>query len=117
MRESRSMQRVFLAFAHAFMNQISSTALSNGTSSIEERLARWLLMAHDRLDDDAIPLTHEFLSLMLGVRRAGVTVALNALERKGVISLARGQILITDREGLKASANGSYAELEMPVAH
>ena len=118
MRESRSMQRVFLSFAHAFMNQISSTALSNGTSSIEERLARWLLMAHDRrLDDDTIPLTHEFLSLMLGVRRAGVTVALNALERKGVISLTRGQILITDREGLKASANGSYAELEMPVAH
>ena len=117
MQESRSMQRVFLNFAHALMTQISSTALSNGASSIEERLARWLLMAHDRLDDDAIPLTHEFLSLMLGVRRAGVTVALNALERKGVISLARGQILITDREGLKASANGSYAELEMPVAH
>jgi CRP-like cAMP-binding protein len=74
-------------------------------------------MAHDRLEGEAIPLTHEFLSLMLGVRRAGVTVALNALERKGVISLARGQILVTDREGLKASANGSYAELEMPVAH
>ena len=74
-------------------------------------------MAHDRLDDDTIPLTHEFLSLMLGVRRAGVTVALNALERKGVISLARGQILITDRDGLKASANGSYEELEVRVAH
>ena len=111
------MQRAFLAFAHAFMNQISSTALSNGTSSIEERLARWLLMAHDRLDDNTIPLTHEFLALMLGVRRASVTAALNALERKGVISLTRGQILITDREGLKSSANGSYAELEMPVAH
>ena len=94
MRESRSMQGVFLNFARSFMNQISSTALSNGTSSIEERLARWLLMAHDRrLDDDTIPLTHEFLSLMLGVRRAGVTVALNVLERKGVINLTRGQIL------------------------
>ena len=101
MHESRSMQRVFLNFAHAFMNQISSTALSNGTSSIEERLARWLLMAHDRLEGEAIPLTHEFLSLMLGVRRAGVTVALNVLERKGVINLTRGQILITDREDLK----------------
>ena len=61
MRESRSMQRAFLAFAHAFMNQISSTALSNGTSSIEACLARWLLMAHDRLDDNTIPLTHEFV--------------------------------------------------------
>ena len=117
MQESRSMQGVFLNFAYVLMNQISSTALSNGTSSIEERLARWLLMAHDRLEDDAIPLTHEFLSLMLGVRRAGVTVALNALERKGVIRLTRGQILITDREGLKAGANGSYDELEIRVAH
>ncbi len=117
MQESRSLQCVFLNFANSFMNQLSSTALSNGTSSIEERLARWLLMAHDRLDDDTIPLTHEFLSLMLGVRRAGVTVALNALERKGVIELTRGQILITDREGLVASANGSYSELEMPPAH
>ena len=117
MQESPSIQGAFLNFAHAFLNQVSNTALSNGTASIEERLARWLLMAHDRLNDDTIPLTHEFLSLMLGVRRAGVTVALNALERKGVISLTRGQILITDREGLKASANGPYAELEMPVTH
>ncbi len=116
MQESPSLQRVLLNFVHSFMNQISSTALSNGTSSIEDRLARWLLMAHDRLDDDAIPLTHEFLSLMLGVRRAGVTVALNALERKGVISLTRGQILITDREGLKASANGAYHEPDIAVA-
>ena len=77
MQESRSLHGVLLNFAHAFMNQIASTALSNGTASVEERLARWLLMAHDRMDDDNIPLTHEFLALMLGVRRAGVTVALN----------------------------------------
>ncbi len=116
MQESPSLQRALLNFANDFMNQISSTALSNGTSSIEERLARWLLMAHDRLEDDAIPLTHEFLSLMLGVRRAGVTVALNALERKGVIRLTRGQISVMDREGLKASANGAYYEPDMTVA-
>ena len=116
MQESRSLHGVLLNFAHAFMNQIASTALSNGTASVEERLARWLLMAHDRMDDDNIPLTHEFLALMLGVRRAGVTVALNALERKAVIRLSRGQIFVVDREGLKASANGAYAEMEMPVA-
>ena len=104
------MQRVFLHFAHAFMNQVASTALSNGTASVEERLARWLLMAHDRLDGDEIPLTHEFLSLMLGVRRAGVTVALNALEGKAVIRLARGQIFVVDRKGLKTSANGAYSK-------
>ncbi len=74
--QSPSLQRALLRFAHAFMNQTANTALSNGTATLEERLARWLLMANDRLRGDEIPLTHEFLSLMLGVRRAGVTVAL-----------------------------------------
>jgi CRP-like cAMP-binding protein len=116
MEQSRSLERTFLKFAHTFMNQTANTAFSNGTATIEERLARWLLMAHDRLDGDEIPLTHEFLSLMLGVRRAGVTVALHYLERRGVIRLSRGQIVITDREGLKASANGTYHEPEAPLA-
>jgi len=77
MQKSRSLERAFLKCAHEFMNQTANTALSNGTASLEERLARWLLMANDRLEGNEIPLTHEFLSLMLGVRRAGVTVALN----------------------------------------
>jgi len=86
----------------------SRTLLSNGTASIEQRLARWLLMAQDRLDGNEVPLTHEFLSLMLGVRRAGVTGALNQLDSKGVIRLSRGRIEIVDREGLIGSANGTY---------
>ena len=90
------------------MNQTSSTALSNGTGTLEERLARWLLMANDRLEGDEVPLTHEFLSLMLGVRRAGVTVALHYLEQRGLIRLARKQIVIMDRKGLEAAANGTY---------
>jgi CRP-like cAMP-binding protein len=114
MRQSRSLEKAFLKFAHSFMNQTANTAFSNGTATLEERLARWLLMANDRLDGDEIPLTHEFLSLMLGVRRAGVTVALNYLEHRGVIRLSRGQIVITDRKGLKASANGTYHEPEAP---
>ena len=81
--QSPSLQRALLRFAHEFMNQTANTALSNGTANLEERLARWLLMANDRLGGDEIPLTHEFLSLMLGVRRAGVTVALNYLGREG----------------------------------
>jgi CRP-like cAMP-binding protein len=108
MQKSRSLEAAFLNFAHSFMNQTSNTAFSNGTATIEERLARWLLMAHDRLDGDEIPLTHEFLSLMLGVRRAGVTVALHFLERKAVIRLSRGRIVVMDRDGLRASANGTY---------
>ena len=91
---------MLLNFVNAFLIQTSHTALSNGTATIEERLARWLLMAQDRLDGDEVPLTHEFLSLMLGVRRVGVTGALNQLARKGVIRLSRGRIWIVDREGL-----------------
>ena len=106
--QSRSLERALLGFAHVFMNQTASTALSNGTGTLEERLARWLLMANDRLGGDEVPLTHEFLSLMLGVRRAGVTVALHYLEHRALIRLARKQILIMDRKGLEAAANGTY---------
>ena len=106
--QSPSLQRALLGFAHSFMNQTANTALSNGTASLEERLARWLLMANDRLRGDEIPLTHEFLSLMLGVRRAGVTVALHYLEQKALIRMARKQIVVTDHDGLKAAANGCY---------
>jgi CRP-like cAMP-binding protein len=110
--QSRSLERALLGFALSFMNQTANTALSNGTSTVEERLARWLLMANDRLRGDEVPLTHEFLALMLGVRRAGVTVALHYLEQRALISLARKQIVITDRKGLKAAANGTYHEPE-----
>ena len=106
-QQSRSLERALLGFAHSFMNQTANTALSNGTATLEERLARWLLMANDRLSGDEIPLTHEFLSLMLGVRRAGVTVGLHYLEQRGLINLARKQIIVTDRDGLKAAANGT----------
>jgi CRP-like cAMP-binding protein len=108
MRKSSSISRVLLNFVNAFLIQTSHTALSNGTATIEERLARWLLMAQDRLGGDEVPLTHEFLSLMLGVRRVGVTGALNQLGRRGVIRLSRGRIWIVDRDALINSANGSY---------
>ena len=111
-QQSRSLERALLGFAYSFMNQTANTALSNGTATLEERLARWLLMANDRLGGDEIPLTHEFLSLMLGVRRAGVTVGLHYLEQRGLINLARKQIIVTDRDGLKAAANGTYHQPE-----
>ena len=73
-------------------------------------------MADDRAEERELPSTHEFLSLMLGVRRAGVTVALHYLEHRGVIQMSRGQIVILDRDGLKASANGTYHEPEaLPI--
>jgi CRP-like cAMP-binding protein len=91
---------------------MAQTALANGRHKLEERLARWLLMAHDRVDGDELPLTHEFLSLMLGVRRSGVTVALKILEREGMVKARRGGVTITDRGGLEECANGAYRSPE-----
>jgi CRP-like cAMP-binding protein len=90
------------------MVQAATTALANGRANIEERLARWLLMGHDRGDDDEVPVTHEFLSVMLGVRRAGVTVALNELEARGLVRGHRGGVVILDRTTLIELTNGFY---------
>src|SRR5215475_6905329 len=77
-----------------------------------DRLARWLLMAQDRLESNELLLTHEFLSLMLGVRRAGVTTGLKHFENKGLIATSRGAITIQDRGGLEEAANGFYGRPE-----
>jgi CRP-like cAMP-binding protein len=111
-RKSRSLHERFLLYAHAFMLQTGYTAMANGRSKIEDRAARWLLMAHDRIDGDTLTLTHEFLSVMLGVRRPGVTHALNLLERTGLIHTSRGTITIIDREGLEENSNGAYGTPE-----
>jgi CRP-like cAMP-binding protein len=110
--QSAGLRRSLLRYAHTFVLQIAYTALANGRSKIEERLARWLLMAHDRTDGDELSLTHEFLGLMLGVRRPGVTVAINLLVKRGLIKAHRGLITIMDREGLVAGANGAYGAPE-----
>jgi len=112
MEQSPALHRFFLLYGHAFVVQTAQTALANGRSRIEERLARWLLMAQDRLDGDAVPLTHEFLSVMLGVRRPGVTVALDTLERKGLIRAKRGAVAILNRMGLRKISNGAYGGAE-----
>jgi CRP-like cAMP-binding protein len=106
--KSTSLHRVMLSYVHAFLNQATQTAVANGRSKIEERLARWLLMADDRIDGDELPLTHEFLAMMLGVRRPGVTMAIQALEREGVIAKKRARIVITNRKALEKRANGTY---------
>jgi CRP-like cAMP-binding protein len=111
--QSVTLHRSMLRYAHAFLLQTTTTALANGRSKIEERLARWLLMAQDRLESDELPLTHEFLGLMLGVRRPGVTVALQTLSRLGVISRQRGSIRIIDRKALETSSNGTYIPAEI----
>jgi CRP-like cAMP-binding protein len=109
---SHSLHQNLLRYAHAFLVQTTSTALANGRSKIEERLARWLLLADDRLDDDELPLTHEFLGLMLGTHRPGVTLAVQALEDAGLISARRSRITIRNRKGLEKRSNGTYVPPE-----
>jgi CRP-like cAMP-binding protein len=109
---SHSLHQKLLRYAHAFLVQTTSTALANGRSKIDERLARWLLMADDRLDDDELPLTHEFLGLMLGTHRPGVTLAVQALEKERLITAQRGSITILNRRGLEKRSNGTYVPPE-----
>lgn len=108
MRDSPTLRDSLLRFVQAFMIQTAHTALANGRARIDERLARWLLMAQDRVCGDKLPLTHEFLSLMLGVRRPGVTDALHRLEGEGLIRAKRSLIMVRDRAGLVEVADGSY---------
>jgi CRP-like cAMP-binding protein len=108
METSRSLQKVLLEYVREVMIQTADSALCIGTAKIEERVARWLLMAADRLDDDGIPLTHDALSALLGVRRASVTMALQDLQQKNRLLLCLSKIIIRDRKGLEASANGAY---------
>jgi CRP-like cAMP-binding protein len=112
MDKSTTLRNTFLRHGHALITQMAFTALSNGSYKIEERLARWLLMAQDRCDGPVVFLTHEFLSIMLGVRRPGVTAALGHLEKLGFISARRGAVTILNRSALEDAANGGYGAPE-----
>ena len=110
--KSLTLHREMLRYAHNFLEQTTRTAVANGRSKIEERLARWLLMADDRLDGTDLPLTHDFLAMMLGVRRPGVTMALQELEHEGLIARKRGHIVILDRRALEKLSNGTYVSAD-----
>jgi len=104
-----TLHRSLLRYVNYFLDQAAMTALANGRSTIEARLTRWLLMADDRVEGEKLPLTHEFLAMMLGVTRPGVTVAVQSLERKDLIERKRGSIVIIDRKALQKLSNGTYA--------
>jgi CRP-like cAMP-binding protein len=108
MRASDSLKSLLLKFVQVFMVQTTHTAISNARSHIDRRLARWILMAHDRTGDTTLPLTHEFLSLMLSVRRSGVTEALQSLRRQQLIENGRNKIVILNRNGIVKLAGPSY---------
>jgi CRP-like cAMP-binding protein len=110
--ESRSLRNLLLRYVQTLALQAAQTAAANAHYALPERLARWLLMCHDRVEGDEIPLTHEFMAMMLGVRRSGVTVTLHTLEATGAIRARRGLIVVTDRDRLEEIAGDSYGEAE-----
>jgi CRP-like cAMP-binding protein len=112
MQASPPLRLHLLKFVDAFMVQTAHTALANGHASLEARLSRWLLMAHDRGDGEEVFFTHEFLALMLGVRRPGVTLAIHELEGHGLIKAGRKLIAIVDRAGLERQAGAIYGPAE-----
>jgi len=103
-----ALMSILLRYVHVFMMQVGATALADGRYHIEQRTARWLLMAHDRLSGDELPLTHDFLALMLGVRRSSVTNALHIVEGTGAIKATRSLITVRSRQTLETLAGACY---------
>ncbi len=105
---SSAFRTLLLRYALAFQLQVTQTAACNGHHALEQRLARWLLAAHDRAEDDGFPMTQEFLAMMLCVHRPGVTVAARLLQQAGLIRYGSGHITVIDRAGLEAVACECY---------
>ena len=102
------LQNLLLRYGQAFFIMVAQNAACNRRHGVDGRLARWLLMGQDRVKSDELELTHEFLSVMLGTRRAGVSVAAGKLQDQGLISYKRGRIRIKDRLGLEAISCECY---------
>ena len=100
---------LLLRYNEAVQAQVMQTAACNGRHALEQRLARWLLMAHDRSARDEMPLTQDCMAMMLGVQRPSVTVAAGALQRAGLIRYSGGRIMVLDRPGLEAASCECYA--------
>jgi CRP-like cAMP-binding protein len=109
---SATLRKLLLRYVQTITVQAALTAAANAHYALPERLARWLLMCHDRVDGDMVELTHEFIAMMLGVRRSGVTVNLHTLEGTNAIRSSRGVVTITDRARLEEIAGDSYGPAE-----
>jgi len=106
--ERPAVRKLLLRFAQYFADQTAQSVACNRLHTLEERCARWLLMTHDRVHGSAFELTHDFLSMMLGVRRAGVTVAMGALQSAGIVRYTRGRVQVLDRPRLEEASCGCY---------
>jgi CRP-like cAMP-binding protein len=103
-------------YAQYFFEQVSQSVACNRLHTLEERCARWLLMTDDRVASDGFELTHEFIATMLGVRRAGVTVAMGLLQRQGIVQSYRGRITVMDRARLEAASCDCYGLVKQTEA-
>ena len=112
MQDSAPLRSVLLLYVQAFITQMAQTAVANARLTLEARLSRWLLMTQDRIGGTDLPITHRFLSTMLGVRRAGITDSLHILEGQGAIRPRRGVITILQRSALEARAGTLYGLAE-----
>jgi len=108
LEEEPAFRSLLFRYLEAMLSQITQTAACNGRHDLEQRLARWLLMAHDRAEGDEVQITQEFLALMLCVYRPSVSIAAGTLQRAGMIRYGRGHMTIVDRPGLEATACDCY---------
>lgn len=112
METNESFRKIMIRSSEAFSIQLAYSAVSNAVHTVTTRLARWLLMCHDRVVGDDIMLTHEFIAQMMAVRRPTVTTALHDLEGRGMIRSNRSSISVRDRASLEAFANDAYGKPE-----
>ncbi|KST60272.1 CarD family transcriptional regulator [Methylobacterium sp. GXS13] len=110
--QSPTLRSLLGRYVQSLIVQVGHTVYANTDLTIEARLARWILMTHDRLQKDELILTHEFLAMMLGVRRPGVTTATHVLEGSGMIRARRGRIIVIDRDKLEDLAGDAYGPAE-----
>ena len=110
------LQDLLLRYTQAFITQIAQTAACNRAHPMEGRLSKWLLMCEDRANSKELELTHEFIAMMLGARRAGVTEAAGGLRSRGLIDYRRGHLTILDREGLESVTCECYPMVKKEFA-
>ena len=111
-----SFRMLLFRYNEALQAQIMQTAACNGRHGLEQRLARWLLMAHDRADGDELPLTQEFVAMMLGVHRPSISITAGILQRAGLIRYSGGRITLLDRPSLEAACCECYGAVQRRFA-